>query len=385
LITGILSGLRIVEVAAYVAAPLAGVTLASLGAEVIRIEQLGGGIDAFRWPVYDGRSLYRQGLDQGKRSVSVDLRSSLGQQLVADLVTAPGDDAGILITNLPDRDWLAYGALAARRPDLIMVVIQGTREGGHAVDYTINAGVGFPWVTGLERWEGPVNHVLPAWDVATGFLTTTAVLAAERHRRLTGAGQLVQLALSDVALAVAGHLGFLAEARLLDEPRGRFGNYLYGTYGRDFRTRDGRLVMVCALTARQWQGLGTATGLSSRFRELEIQYGVGLDDEGERFIHRKEISLLLDPWIASRSLDEVRAAFDANDVLWSPYRTFKELLRDDSRASNLLASPLAFAGFESQPAPPAPEIGADTHRVFREVLQLEASYLAVMRELGVIS
>src|ERR1700726_1046757 len=102
------------------------------------------------------------------------------------------------------------------RPDLIMGVISGRRDGGTAVDYTVNAALGFPWITGPEGHEGPINHVLPAWDAMTGFLAAPALLAAERPRRLTGAGQLVELSLADVGMAVAGHLGLLAEAILID-------------------------------------------------------------------------------------------------------------------------------------------------------------------------
>ena len=86
-------------------------------------------------------------------------------------------------------------------------------------------------------------------------MAALAVLAAERRRRLTGKGSLVELALSDIALEIAQSLGYLAEARLVEEPRPRYGNELYGTYGRDFKTADGRDVMICPLTARQWQGL----------------------------------------------------------------------------------------------------------------------------------
>jgi 2-methylfumaryl-CoA isomerase len=81
--------------------------------------------------------------------------------------------------------------------------------------------------------------VLPAWDGMTGFLAALAILAAVRHRRLHGEGQLVELSLSDVGLAMAGHLGLIGEAVLEAEPRGRFGYDVYGTFGRDFGTRDG--------------------------------------------------------------------------------------------------------------------------------------------------
>src|ERR1700674_3323787 len=86
----ILSGLRVVEVSAFVAAPLGGATLAALGADVVRIDPPGGGIDAGRWPLHGGASLYWAGLNQGKRSVNVDTRTERGQELVAKLVGSAG-------------------------------------------------------------------------------------------------------------------------------------------------------------------------------------------------------------------------------------------------------------------------------------------------------
>jgi 2-methylfumaryl-CoA isomerase len=379
-IPGILAGLRVVEVSAFVAAPLAGATLAAMGADVIRVEQLGGGIDARRWPLHDGRSLYRQGLDQGKRSVSLDLRSADGHALATQLVRS----VGILITNLPARGWLEYERLAAERQDLIMVVITGTPDGGAAVDYTVNAGLGFPWVTGPEETNEPVNHVLPSWDVATGVLTAMSVLAAERHRSRTGEGQLVRLALSDVGVAVTAHLGLLAEARLIAEPRGRYGNDVYGTFGRPFRTREGGFVMVCALTVRQWQGLAEATRLSRAFGEIEARHEVDLRDEGERFRHRAEIAALLEPWVAARSVDEVGEAFEPHGVLWGPYRTFKELVASDPAAADPYASPVHFGAFERSKAPKSPRIGQDTRSVLETDLGLNGEELAALRARGVI-
>jgi len=178
----ILAGLRVVELSAFVAAPLGGATLAALGADVIRVDPPGGGIDIDRWPLHRGRSLYWAGLNQGKRSVTIDTRTEAGQRQVSRLIAAPGEGGGIVLTNLPVRGWNSYSELAKLRPDLIMVVITGDRDGGTAVDYTVNAAVGFPWLTGPEDGDGPVNHVLPAWDGMTGFLAAFAILAAERHR-----------------------------------------------------------------------------------------------------------------------------------------------------------------------------------------------------------
>jgi 2-methylfumaryl-CoA isomerase len=264
-----------------------------------------------------------------------------------------------------------------------MVLITGDRDGSIAVDYTVNAAIGFPWVTGPERHAGPVNHVLQAWDAMTGFLATAAVLVAERHRRITGEGQLVELSLSDVGLAVAGHLGLISEAILNEEPRGRFGNSIYGTFARDFSTRDGRHVVVLALTPRQWRCLGEATGLTERFSELGARLGLDFRQEGDRWSGRREISDLLASWIAQHSLADVRELFDAQGVMWGPYQTFKQLVAEDPRASaaNPLfeevdhpglgrfltnGSPLRFgAGAPVRPMA-APELGQHTDEVFRE-------------------
>jgi 2-methylfumaryl-CoA isomerase len=354
---GILTGMRIVELSAFVAAPLGGATLAAMGADVIRVDPLGGGIDARRWPLHEGRSLYWESLNRGKRSVALDLRSERGQEVAARLAA----DAGTVLTNLPARGPLTYERLRERRPDLVMVTITGRTDGGAAVDYTVNAGMGFPWITGPEGGERPVNHVLPAWDVATGFLAVAGVLAAERQRLLTGEGRLVRLSLAEVALVVAGHLGLLAEAQLVEESRGRFGNHVYGTFGRDFRTRDGRYVMVLALTPRQMRSLAEATGLP--FERIEADLG----DEGERWRHREELCALLEPWIAERALTEVRDAFERHQVLWGPYRTFKEVLETDAQAWRPPATALDFGEAERRAAQPAPALGAHTAAVLAEI------------------
>jgi len=253
-----LAGMRVLEISSFVAAPLGGMTLAQLGAEVIRVDPLGGAADIARWPLApDGGSLYWAGLNKGKRSVTLDLRSPEGQRTVADLVANSGPDGGIVLTNA-GFPWLSYGALRERRPDLIHLAITGKHDGTTAVDYTVNAGIGFPLATGDEGLRGPVNHVLPAWDVACGLYAATGLLAAERHRRRTGAGSSITLALADVALAITGHLGFLAEAALTGTGRPRIGNHLYGSFARDFRTRGGDSVMVVALTARHFADLARA-------------------------------------------------------------------------------------------------------------------------------
>ena len=157
----ILEGLRIVEGAAFVAAPLAGMTLAQMGADVIRFDRIRGGLDNDRWPVTEkGRSLFWAGLNKGKRSIAVDMTTPEGQEIVTRLICAPGPQAGIYLTNLRVRGWMDYDALRLHREDLIMLSVKDDRAGGPQVDYIVNPAVGFPAATGPRGSSEPVGHVL---------------------------------------------------------------------------------------------------------------------------------------------------------------------------------------------------------------------------------
>ncbi|HUC11477.1 MAG TPA: CoA transferase, partial [Stellaceae bacterium] len=112
----LLADLRIIEISAFVAAPLGGMTMAQMGAEVIRIDPIGGGIDFARWPVTRaGASLYWAGLNKGKRSLALALDKPEGREIARALVTAPGAGGGILLTNLPPLGGLDFTSLKAAR------------------------------------------------------------------------------------------------------------------------------------------------------------------------------------------------------------------------------------------------------------------------------
>jgi 2-methylfumaryl-CoA isomerase len=328
----------VVEVSSFVAAPLGGMTLAQLGAEVIRIDPHGGAPDHHRWPLApSGTSLYWAGLNKGKKSVSVDLRSAQGQELVTRLIADSGPDGGIVLTNAVGRGWLSYDALVSRRPDLIHVQIEGHHDGTPAVDYTVNAAVGFPMVTGPEGHADPVNHVLPAWDIACGLYAALGILGADRQRRVSGRGQRMSVALYDVALAAAGNLGFLAEAQVNRVVRKRYGNYLYGGFARDFLTRDGGRVMVVALTKRHWADLLVATELVDVVGALEKSLGVDFSTEDDRFEYREVLAGLLARWFSRTDLAVVKAALAGTSLLWSTYNTFTDLVAESADGTAMIA------------------------------------------------
>jgi 2-methylfumaryl-CoA isomerase len=398
---GVLAGMRVVEVSAFVAAPLGGMTLAQLGADVIRIDLPGGGLDYRRWPVTEqNASLFWRGLNKGKRSVCLDFTQPEGRELAIALITAPGEDSGLFLTNFPARGWLDYESLREKRPDLIQLTIQGDRQGGSAVDYTVNPAMGLPNLTGATSSDEPVNHILPAWDLLTGQMAATGLLAAERHRRRTGAGQHIKLALEDVALATMGNLGFIAEAQL-GQRRERVGNYLFGAFGRDFLCSGGERVMVVGLTAKQWTALVRALDLSAEIVALQDELRLDLGKEGNRFLAREAIAGLVAARIGSRSMEEIARDFDRNGVCWSRYQTVRELVANDpacSDANPMFASiaqpgvgrvltptvPLDFSLRGRLPPMPAPELGEHTGWALRELLGLSISEIEQLRGRGVI-
>ena len=399
---GPLTGMTVIEVSAFIAAPYAGLTLAQMGAEVIRIDPIGGGLDYNRWPVTDdGTSLYWAGLNKGKKSVTLNVRDPKGRELAHALMTAAGPGNGIVVTNLPARGWLDFEGLKAMRDDLIMVNIVGRRDGSVALDYTVNARAGFPLVSGPVGTEGPVSRVMPVWGVVTALAASNAVLVADRHRRDTGEGQYIRIALADSAFAVLSHLGYVAEAQINGTDRPATGNHVFGTFGCDFPTSDGRRIMITAFTPRHWSALVEATGLEERFAALAAEKGVDLAKEEERYALRETIEAELAPWFAERSLDEIGKALDAVGACWGPYQTFRQAVAEDPDLSaenpmfeeidqpgigRYLAagSFIDFSGIPRDPVAPAPTRGNNTESVLSEKLGLTDSDLGALKDAKVI-
>jgi len=402
----LLKRLRVIESSAFIAAPLAGLTLAQYGADVIRVDMIGGGIDYGRMPRMPhprgkGRSLYWTALNKGKRSVAVDLRKPEGRELMQALVTAPGPDAGILLTNI-GTPWLAHALLAERRPDLISCTIQGNADGSTAVDYTVNSATGYPVVTGGGSRERPVNHVFPAWDVACAYQAAFAVLAAVDQRRQTGAGAELKLALSDLAFTTLSHLGLLGEVELLQQERPSVGNHIYGAFGRDFGTADGGRIMVAGISVGQWKSLVACCGIGEEIERLEKRLGCDFTDEEQRFASRDAIAELIEPWFATRPQAEAEKALEANKVCWGRYSTVGELMANDARVST--ANPVferintpgigehiaagASVRMQNQarlPTSPAGLLGTHTDEVLHELLGLDSAAIGRLHDAGTVA
>ena len=399
----LLSGLRVVEAAAFVAGPTGGLYLAQMGATVIRIDAIGGGPDYRRWPLSDaGDSLYWEGLNKGKQSIQIDLGRPEGRELAVALATAPGDEAGLFLTNFPVDGFLSHANLAARRPDIITARIMGWADGKPALDYTVNAAAGVPDMTGPVGDARPVNAVLPAWDLLGGAWAAFAMVSALHRRRATGEGAEIRVPLSDLAATSLSHLGFAAEA-LLHGDRGRLGNDLFGAFGRDFVTACGARLYLVAITPKQWRGLVAALGLGAPIAAVEAETGVDFArDEGARFTHRAALFALFEAAMAARTLADLGPALDAAGVTWGPYQSLGQAVRGDARLftanpqfqtithkSGLTypaAGPAAtLAGEPRGVVRPAPALGAHTDQVLAEVLGLDSGAIRRLHDAGLVA
>ena len=321
----LLKGLRVVEGSAFVAAPTCGLYLAQMGAEVIRFDTIGGGPDFRRWPLAEnGASLYWEGLNKGKKSVALNLASPQGREIAQRLADRAGRRRrALFVTNFPVDGFLSYDTLKALRDDLICVRVMGWADGSQGMDYTINAALGLPQMTGPADDPRPVNHVLAAWDLLTGaycaFALVSALLARMRGERRA----------RDPRAAIRRGRGDHGQPRLRRrDPDDRPATAPHGQ--RPLRRLRPRLHHprrpdpdAAVRHARQWsQGAGGAGTWRRPWPPLEAELGVSFaTDEGLRFTHRARLYPLFERAFAGARPPSSTPAFDAGGVTWGAYQT----------------------------------------------------------------
>ena len=400
----LLGDISIVEVSSFVASPTAGLYCAQMGAEVIRVDQIGGGLDYDRYmQTAEGRSLAWENLNRAKKSVALDLKSAEGRELAVELARATGQ----LITNLPEKSFLSHAAVSKGRPDMISVRIMGWHDGRQAMDFTVNAASGYPLMTGPEEWDqetaAPINQVLPAWDFITGAYCAFALMAALHHRSATGEGSEVRVPLGDVAMGTVANSGAMAEMLYRGADRPRLGNAIWGALGRDFVSRDGKRFMVAVLTPNQWTAMVGALGIEARIAALEAQTGVAFArSDHNRFVHREALFAIVQTAASQLDYADLAERLTKSGATFERYRTMHEAANDPVLvADNPLfgPSPANPSGFE-YPAPrslahlggqaagdpePAPYLGQHSDEVLATRLGLSTGTIGDLTDRGVVA
>jgi crotonobetainyl-CoA:carnitine CoA-transferase CaiB-like acyl-CoA transferase len=395
-----LQHLTIVDLSRVLACPFASMILAELGARVIKIEQPGSGdetrgFEPFAQGAHGRESAYFMAFNRSKESVTVDLRSALGRQIVRDLAA----EADVVIENFPVGTLARHGldapSLRALNPRLVYLSCTGFGQSGpyaprKGYDTVFQAMGGLMSLTG-ERGGAPVKPGLPVADLSSGLWAAIAILAALQGRSAQGRGCHIDLSMLDaqVSLLTLGAARWFA----LGEVPERMGTEHPGRVpSASFVARDGRWLHVTA-SDQHWRALCEVLDLADWGGDAELQSNAG------RLRRRAEVTQRLAAAVARRDRAALCEAFDRAGVPAGPVYAVDEVLADAHvRARGMVAQfehpaigsfpalpvPLKFDGWDDPQVGRPPLLGEHTASVLRERLGYDDERLAEARRRGAI-
>jgi crotonobetainyl-CoA:carnitine CoA-transferase CaiB-like acyl-CoA transferase len=395
--TGPLAGIRVLDVSTVYAAPITAMLLGDFGADVIKVEHPNGDPARTHGWNREGHGLWWKVISRNKRTVTLNLGKPEGQDILRRLVA----DADVLVENfrpgVMEKWGLGPDVLLEVNPRLVMLRVTGFGQTGpyaqrRAFGTLMEAMSGFAHQTGQE--DGPPT--LPPFGLADGVAGISGALAAmialyARDAR-GGTGQVIDLSLLEPLLGILGpgptvydQLGIIA---------GRHGNRSPNNAPRNaYLTRDGRWVAISA----------SATSIAERVMRLvgraDLTEKPWFASAGERSRRSELLDAAVQKWIAARDFDEVVAAFEEAGAALAPIYDVEQLLNDphvqaretittvqDEDLGALKMQNLMFrlGGTPGAIRFPGRKIGQDTESVYRELLDLDESELAKLREAGVV-
>ena len=394
MVTGLLSGLRVLDLTRFVSGSQATMLLAAMGADVIKIEVPPG--DPYRWQGTErvgGESALFLALNAGKRSVAIDFRAPAGRRALEPVLAS----ADMLVENSRPgslaRHGLDWESVHARYPRLVYGSISGYGDvgpdaGKGGFDLILQAESGLMSVTGTKG-SGPVKVGAPVLDVGAGLSCALGMLAACIERQRTGTGRLVSSSLLEFALATLGTVA--ASVMISGEVPGLLGTHspTFAPYG-GFRTADGWLVLAGAGSEEMWARACRALGLRALLDDERFA------DNARRVAHRDQLTAEIEAvlttrptayWLASLAEAGVPAAevADLAQALDSPQAKALGAVQElgHPAAYRLVGPPLrvdrAALGYPA----PAPRLGSDTRAVLGEAGLSQADIDGLARD-GVV-
>jgi len=387
-----LQHLTILDLSRVLACPFASMILAELGATVIKIEQPGAGDETRGFePMLAKDSAYYFACNRSKASITVNLRSSDGQQVVRELA----QKADVFVENFPvgtlARFALDYAALSAIAPRLVYVSCTGFGQSGpyahkKGYDTVFQAMGGIMSLTG-EKGGGPVKPGLPVADLTSGLWVAIGILAMLAGRERTGRGALLDFSMLDGQVSLLT----LAAARYfaLGEVPPRLGTEHPGRVPTaTFRCACGKYAHITA-SDQHWQPLCNALGLEKMGSEPDFS------DNAKRVARREQVMTKLSEAVAKLDRATLIAKLDAAEVPVGPVNDVAEILADPHvRARRLvgsfdyagvgefkaLALPYKFLGWDDPQIGAPPALGEHTERVLGEMLGYSKERIAKLRE-----
>ncbi|WP_175998445.1 CaiB/BaiF CoA transferase family protein [Burkholderia stabilis] len=400
---GALSHIRVLDLTRVLAGPWCAQTLADFGADVIKVERPGAGDDTRHWgPPYlkdaDGadtaEAAYYLAANRNKRSVTVDIATPEGQQIVRELAA----QSDVVLENYKVGQLKKYGldyeSLRAVKPDLIYCSVTGFGQTGPyahraGYDFIVQGIGGFMSITGERDGEpggGPQKAGVAIADLATGLYSTIAVLAALAHRDRTGEGQYVDMALLDVQVALLANMNtnFLASGK----PPVRWGNAHPNIVPyQTFQTSDGWIIV--------------AVGNDGQFRKFVEAGGQPELADDERFAtnpsrvrHRDTLVPILAEMVKARGKADWIGALEAAGVPCGPINDLDEVFDNEQVVARgmqvslphpcgadvkLVRNPIRMSATPPDARTAPPMLGAQTDDVLRDMLGYDDERIAALK------
>lgn len=400
---GALSHIRVLDLTRVLAGPWCAQTLADFGADVIKVERPGAGDDTRHWgPPYlkdaagadTAEAAYYLAANRNKRSVTVDIATPEGQQIVRELAA----QSDVVLENYKvgqlKKYGLDYASLRAVKPDLVYCSVTGFGQTGPyahraGYDFIVQGIGGFMSITGERDGEpggGPQKAGVAIADLATGLYSTIAVLAALAHRDRTGEGQYIDMALLDVQVALLANMNtnFLASGK----PPVRWGNAHPNIVPyQTFQTRDGWIIV--------------AVGNDGQFRKFVEAGGRPELADDERFAtnpsrvrHRDTLVPILAEMVKARGKADWIAVLEAAGVPCGPINDLDEVFDNEQVVARgmqvslphpcgadvkLVRNPIRMSATPPDARTAPPLLGAQTDDVLREMLGYDEARIAALR------
>ena len=405
---GCLAQFRVLDLSRILAGPWSTQNLADLGAEVIKVERPGGGDDTRTWGppwVSDGAGHattdagYYLSTNRGKKSITVDIASHDGRQLILDLAK----HCDVFVENYKVGDLKRYGldyaALAAVNPRLVYCSITGFGQDGPyaqkpGYDFVFQGMGGLMSITGERDSEpggGPQKVGIAVTDVLTGMYATVAILAALHHRNVSGRGQYIDMALLDCIVAFGGNqvVNYFVSGKIPP----RYGNAHANLVPYEaFKAADGHLIIAVG-NDQQWQRCCEALEATELAADSRFSTGPG------RIAARAELVEKMRAVLAERNVAEWLERMESRGVPCGPINDYKQvfenpqvkhrklrvdMVRSDGGAAPTIASPMKFSETPVQYALAPPLLGEHTDAVLSDLLGKDAEQIKRLRDAGVV-
>lgn len=393
----ILEGIRVLDFCRYISGPYAGLLLADMGAEVIRVERPGGEEDRKLGPFApNGESLGVMNQARNKKGITLNLQTKRGKGLLAELVKR--SDAVIENFGLGGKEMMGldYESLKASNPGVILLSISGfgsygPHAGRLAFDPVAQAASGAMSFTGFPGGP-PTRSGVPWVDFSTGVYGALGVVLALYHRQKTGMGQMIDLALMDAAISFVAGFSLPAEYKLRGEIRQPMGNHSYYNLSDCFQAKDG-WVFISLIGDNLFRRFARMLNREDWISDPRSK------DNSIRFQHRHLFNPAIAGWVQDKTVAEVIAVLEANRIPCSRVNNAADIANDPQvKAREMLVEveypgvgpvplsgiPLKFSLTPGKIETRAPMAGEHNREVYCGLLGLSQDELKSLQGEGII-